>query len=187
MRKQMGLDLRKNTSASYALLSGIFNLGLAVFCWRQKPEPISLRDWGMLVLATFRMSRLVAYDTIMQTYRSPVVEVVPHDSGAGHTTQARPGTGIKRAIGELIACPICNGTWIAAGLLYGLCHAPRYTRMLMTVMSVVGAAEILQGGFEALQWNGELARHKAGEQMRINRLQQQADAEARQAQGGGEQ
>lgn len=36
-------------------------------------------------------------------------------------------------------------------------------------MSAVGAAEIIHGAFEAIQWNGELARHKAGEQMRINR------------------
>lgn len=166
----MGLDLRKDTKSSYAMLSGLFNLGLALFCWRRKPELIGLKDWGLLALATFRMSRLVAYDKVMQTYREPVVEVVPHDSGAGDTTQAKPELmGIKRALGELISCPICNGTWISAGLVYGLCLAPNYTRTLMTVMSAVGAAEILNGAFEAIQWNGELARHKAGEQMRINR------------------
>ena len=168
----MGLELRTSTKSGYAFLSGVFNLVLALFCWRKRPEPLSLRDLGMLVLATFRLSRLLAYDNVMQAYRSPVAEVVPHDSGAGDTTQAKPGTGIKRAIGELITCPVCNGTWIAAGLVYGLCLAPKYTRTLMTIMSAVGATEILQGAFEALQWNGELARHKAGEQIRANRLQQ---------------
>ena len=168
----MGFDLKTSTNSGYTFLSGVFNLALALFCWRKRPEPVTLRDWAMLVLATFRMSRLLAYDNVMQAYRAPVAEVVPHDSGAGETTQAKPGAGIKRAIGELITCPVCNGTWIAAGLVYGLCLAPKYTRTLMTIMSAVGATEILQGGFEALQWNGELARHKAGEQMRVNRLQQ---------------
>lgn len=173
----MAFDLRKNTKTSYALLSGLFNLALALFCWSRKPEQIGIKDWFLLTLATFRMSRLVAYDTVMQTYREPVVEVVPHDSGAGDTTQARrETTGIKRALGELISCPICNGTWISAGLVYGLCLAPNYTRTLMTVMSAVGAAEILNGAFEAIQWNGELARHRAGEQMRINRQFTQPDA-----------
>jgi len=167
----MGFNLRTSTKNSYAFLSGIFNLGLALFAWRRRPESIAARDWGMLVLATFRMSRLLAYDNVMQAYRSPVAEVVPHDSGAGETTQAKPGTGLKRAIGELVTCPICNGTWIAAGLVYGLNLAPKYTRTLMAIMSAMGATEILQGVFEALQWNGELARHKAGEQMRINRSQ----------------
>jgi hypothetical protein len=180
----MGLDVTKNTTSSYTLLSGLFNLGLALFCWRKKPEQITLKDWGLLTLATFRMSRLIAYDTVMQPYRAPVVEVVPHDSGAGETTQAKPGRGIKRAIGEMIACPICNGTWISAGLVYGLCLAPNYTRTLITVMSAVGAAEVLQGAFEALQWNGELARHRTGEQMRVNRTQQQADAAANHAESG---
>ncbi len=169
----MELRITRSTKGSYALLSGAFNLGLALFCWRKRPQQVGLKDWCLLALATFRMSRLLAYDSVMQTYRSPVVEVVPHDSGAGDTTQAKPGRGIKRAIGELITCPICNGTWIAAGLVYGLCLAPNYTRTLITVMSAVGAAEILQGGFEALQWNGELMRHQTGAQMRINRSQPQ--------------
>ncbi|MGE5601756.1 MAG: DUF1360 domain-containing protein [Nitrososphaerales archaeon] len=179
----MGLNLTKSTKAGYALLSGVFNLGLALFCWRRRPEQIDLKDWGLLTLATFRLSRMVAYDKVMQTYRSPVVEVVPHDSGAGETTQAKPeATGIKRALGELISCPICNGTWISAGLVYGLCLAPNYTRTLINVMSVVGAVEIMNAGFEAVQWKGELARHQAGAQMRINRQQQQAHGRAGQTQ-----
>jgi hypothetical protein len=172
-------DLKKNTKSGYVFLSGIFNLALAVFCWSRRPERMDFKDWALLVLATFRMSRLVAYDTVMQTYREPVVEVVPHDSGAGNTTQARSGTtGIKRALGELVSCPICNGTWIAAGLVYGLCLAPRYTRTLLTVMSAVGAVEIMQAGFEAVQWKGELARHQAGEQMRINRAHEQNEPQS---------
>jgi hypothetical protein len=175
----MGLNPFKSTKGSYALLSGLFNLGLALFCRRNRPDEIATRDWGMLVLATFRLSRLVAYDKVMQTYRDPLVEVVPHDSGAGDTTQARSGaTGLKKALGELISCPICNGTWIAAGLVYGLCLVPNYTRTLMAVMSVVGAAELLQGGVEALQWNGELARQRTGEQLRLNQQAQQAKAVA---------
>jgi hypothetical protein len=67
----MGLDLKKNTKAGYAFLSGLFNLALALFCWRRRPEKLDLKDWGLLTLATFRLSRLVAYDTVMQTYREP--------------------------------------------------------------------------------------------------------------------
>lgn len=166
----MGYDLEKGARGGYTLLTGLFNLALLLFCLIKRPKQVGWKDWILMALATFRMSRLVAYDKIMETYRSPVVETVPHDSGAGDTTQARAGTtGIKRALGEMISCPICNGTWIAAGLVYGLSLAPRYTRTLMTIMSVAGATEIAQAAFEAMQWNGELARHRAGEQMRINR------------------
>lgn len=177
---EMAFDLRTNTKCgyTYTLLTGLFNLALALFCWNKRPEQMAWKDWVLLVLATFRMSRLVAYDKIMQPYRAPVVETVLHDSGAGETTQAKTGaTGIKQALGEMISCPICNGAWIAAGLVYGMSLAPRYTRTLITIMSAVGAVEILQGAFEALQWNGELARHRAGAQMRLNRQYRQADAQ----------
>ena len=162
-------NTKGSAQGGYALLSGIFNLALALFCLRRAPDPLDLKDWAMLVLATFRMSRMVAYDTVMQPYRAAVVETVPHDSGAGYTTQARYKTGLKAALGELISCPICNGTWISAGLVYGLCFAPGLTRTLMTIMSTMGAVEILQAAFEKTQWDGELARHQAGAQMRANR------------------
>ena len=165
----MDFEARRTSKGSYALLSGIFNLALAIFCWRRRPDQIGTRDWALLSLATFRMSRMVVYDTVMQPYRAAVVEVVPHDSGAGYTTQARYSDGFKAALGEMISCPVCNGTWISAGLVYGMCFAPNLTRTLITIMSAVGAAEILHAGFEAVQWEGELARHRAGEQMRINR------------------
>lgn len=161
----------------YVALSGIFNIALAAFCWWRRPGQISMKDWGLLTLATFRLSRMLAYDKVMETYRSPVVETVPHDSGAGETTQARrDATGFRKALGEMIACPVCNGTWISALLVYGMCFAPNLTRTLVTIMSAVGASEILQGVFEKVQWEGELARHRAGEQMRVNRAAMQASA-----------
>ncbi|MCU0507132.1 MAG: DUF1360 domain-containing protein [Anaerolineae bacterium] len=159
--------------AGYVALSGIFNVALALFCWWRRPGQIGLKDWGLLALATFRLSRMLAYDKVMETYRAPVVETVPHDSGAGLTTQARSdATGFKKALGEMIACPICNGTWISALLVYGMCFAPNLTRTLVTIMSAVGASEIMQAAFEKIQWEGELARHQAGEQMRVNRAAQ---------------
>jgi hypothetical protein len=53
-----------------------------------------------------------------------------------------------------------------------MCIAPNLTRTLVTIMSAVGASEIMQAAFEKVQWEGELARHKAGEQMRANRAAQ---------------
>jgi hypothetical protein len=163
--------------AGYVALSGIFNIILAVFCWRRRPDQIGLRDWGLLALATFRLSRMLAYDKVMETYRAPVVETVAHDSGAGLTTQARSdATGFRRALGEMIACPVCNGTWISAALVYGMCFAPNLTRTLMTIMAAVGASEMMQAAFEKVQWEGELARHRAGEQMRVNRAATQVES-----------
>jgi len=171
----MNSDSKWGDKAGYVALSGVFNVILAIFCWRRRPDQIGVKDWGLLALATFRLSRMVAYDKVMETYRAPVVETVPHDSGAGMTTQARSdATGFRKALGEMISCPVCNGTWISAALVYGMCIAPNLTRTLITIMAAVGASEVLQAVFEKVQWEGELARHQAGEQMRVNRAATQA-------------
>jgi hypothetical protein len=39
---------------------------------------------------------------------------------------------------ELISCPICAGAWVAAGLVYGLRIAPRFTGAPLAIMSAVG-------------------------------------------------
>jgi hypothetical protein len=58
-----------------------------------------------------------------------------------------------------------------------MCFAPNLTRTLITIMSAVGASEIMQAAFEKIQWDGELARHQAGEQMRVNRAATQPAAD----------
>jgi hypothetical protein len=64
--------------------------------------------------------------------------------------------------GDLIACPICAGTWIAAALVYGLELAPRPTRVLMAIMSAIGLGELLNALTEMLSWTGQAAREQAG-------------------------
>jgi hypothetical protein len=72
------------------------------------------------------------------------------------------GFGARRALGELISCPICAGTWMAALLVYGLGFAPRATRAFLAIMSSIGIAELLHAATEALQWTGEAERKEAG-------------------------
>jgi len=65
-------------------------------------------------------------------------------------------------LGELVSCPVCVGTWVAAGLVYGLHLAPRPTRVYLAVMGTTGAAELLNCSAEALGWLGRAARKDAG-------------------------
>jgi len=65
-------------------------------------------------------------------------------------------------IGELIACPICSGTWIAAALVYGLHLLPGPTRILMTIMSTTGAAELMNAASAALSWSAQRAPQEGG-------------------------
>jgi hypothetical protein len=150
---------------TYAGLNGLFLALLAAFAHRQrnKRDSLELRpfDLVLLGLATLRLGRLVAYDKVFETWRLPVAETQPDESGAGDTVTPK-GHGFQRALGELISCPICAGTWIAAGLVYGLRIAPRFTRALLAIMSAVGIAELLNGAVEVMEWNAQAAREQVG-------------------------
>lgn len=119
-------------------------------------------DFAMLGLATFRMGRLIAFDKVAEPLRAPFTETVPDDSGAGDTVVAA-GRGPREKIGELLSCPICAGTWIAAGLVYGLQFFPTPTRLLITIMSAIGFAEVVNAATEALTWAGQNQRYEVGE------------------------
>ena len=154
---------QRDRRTAYLALSGLFLALFGVFT-RQvgdrertgRPDPF---EFVLMALATFRASRLVAYDTIFSSERAPFTRVAPDASGTGKTTVPR-GRGPRHAIGELIACPVCNGTWIAAALLYGLRLLPGPTRALITIFAVAGANELLGAATEALQWTGEAERRR---------------------------
>ena len=61
------------------------------------------------------------------------------------------GTGVQKAVGELITCPFCLDQWVATGFLAGLVAAPRATRWLASAFAVRAGADALQFGYAALQ------------------------------------
>ena len=150
---------------TYSTLSTIFVAFLAVFSRYQKLRGNSINlspfEFLQLALAAYRMGRMVSYDVVFETYRLPFAETVPDPTGAGMTVMAR-GTGFRQAIGELICCPICSGTWITAALLYGLQILPGFTRNLVMIMSAMGAAEFINAISEGMEWSGQAARWRAG-------------------------
>jgi hypothetical protein len=137
---------------------GLFNL-----LSRRKRTKLEPFDLALLGLSSYRMGRMVSYDVVMESFRSPFTETVPDPTGAGDTVQPK-GSGWRRAVGDLICCPICAGTWIAAALVYGLELAPRPTRLLLSIMGSIGLGELLNALTEALSWGGQNAREQAGAQ-----------------------
>jgi hypothetical protein len=121
---------------------------------------LPLADWVLLVGSTFRLGRLVAFDKIFDPLRAPWTVTKPDETGAGESVEPR-GQGARQAIGELISCPICAGTWIAAALTYALHILPGPARLFMTIMSTIGIVEILNALTEHLSWMSQFARKEA--------------------------
>jgi hypothetical protein len=128
---------------------------------QQKELDLGPYELALLGVATYRLGRLAAFDKVAEPLRQPFTETVPDETGAGETVEPRGG-GIQRALGELISCPICAGTWIAAALVYSLHLIPDPTRIFLTIMGSIGLAELLNALTEALSWTGQAARRLAG-------------------------
>jgi hypothetical protein len=150
---------------AYVTLVGLFLGMLGVFVSRERkerhvfdPHP---RDILLIALATFRAGRVTAFERVTEPFRDPVTETVPDAYEAGEYVIAE-GTGVRKAIGELVSCPICVGTWVASGLVYGLRIAPGPTRLVAAILGVSGLAEMLNAVTETLSWGAQAARKQAG-------------------------
>jgi hypothetical protein len=150
---------------TYMTLVGLFLGILGLFLSREQDRKrsfdLSMRDLVILGLATFRGARLVAYDRVAEPFRDPVTETVPDEFDAGENVVAE-GAGVRKAIGELVSCPTCVGTWLAAGLVYGMHLAPGPTRLFAAILGVSGLAELFGASAETLTWTAQAARKHVG-------------------------
>jgi len=66
------------------------------------------------------------------------------------------GQGAQRALGQMLSCPICSGTWVAAGLIYFLILLPGPAHIFIAILGVIGIAELLNSIVESFCWSSEL-------------------------------
>lgn len=140
---------------SYAALAGIFNLIFAavLFLARAKnrplPEHMRLSDITLLGVATHKLSWLLARDTVTSPLRAPFTELEKIESPT--SVQEKPrGTGFQRSMGELLTCHFCAGQWIAAFFAYGLLFAPKTTRFVAAIFSIVALSDTLHQTYKAI-------------------------------------
>jgi hypothetical protein len=132
---------------AYAAIAGSFvaGLGLVAAAARRSP-PASALDLVALSAATFKASRTLSREKVASFLREPFVE---GDSGLGE--QERPeGEGFRRAVGELLLCTRCVGTWSAAALASSQMLTPRFGRLVTWTLAAGAANDFLQAGFAAL-------------------------------------
>ena len=146
----------RERSRSYGLLMGAYAAATGAFlAWchasgRGLPERFEAGDLATIGIATHKTSRLIAKDKVATPIRAPFTELEGH--GAPVELSEKPaGTGLRRTIGELVACPYCLDMWVATGFAAGLVSAPRTTRFVAGVLSTVAIADFLQVAYKAGQ------------------------------------
>ena len=136
---------------AYARIAGTFAGGLAAAAATARllgrdPREETALDLVVLSAATFKAARTIARDDVMSFVRAPFVEGEAH---GGEEDPVETGD-MQQAIGELVTCSRCVGTWVAAGLAATQIVAPRMGRLLTWSLAAAGANDFLQAGFAAL-------------------------------------
>ena len=141
--------------SSYAAIAATFGGGLAaatVLAKALNREPRELGPLDLLTLsaATFKLSRTISRDKIASFVREPFVEGEAYDGD-----EEPAGEGMQRALGELVTCTRCVGTWVAAGLGATQVIAPKFGRLLTWTLAAGAANDFLQTSFVALNRKSE--------------------------------
>lgn len=170
MTQRSSRSVRREYAAKLVLVA-VFLVGFALFTgWMMLYGPgldlfqLSAMELTLLALSTYRLGRLIAYDRVMEPFRQFFTSTEADSTGAGEAVNPK-GEGFQQAIGQLICCPICAGTWVAALLTYSLYLFPGPARLFMTMTAAIGIAEILGALTEALSWSGQYARTMSGSKM----------------------
>jgi Protein of unknown function (DUF1360) len=119
--------------------------GIAKLLGRDPREHTTL-DFAILSLAAFKASRTIARDEVTSFLREPFVAGVAKE-GAEDPVESGD---LRQAIGELVTCSRCIGTWVAAGLSATQIVAPQFGRLLTWTLATAGANDFLQAAFASV-------------------------------------
>ena len=129
-----------------AFAGGLAATGAVARLLGRDPQEHTAIDLVTLAAATFKASRTISRDEVTSFIRQPFVEGQAHGGGEDPVK-----TGdMQQAIGELVTCSRCGGTWAAAGLAMSQILAPRTGRLLTWSLAAAGINDWLQAGFAAL-------------------------------------
>jgi hypothetical protein len=142
---------QKAPYGAYAAIMGTFVAGLGAAgalarALDRDPRDSTTLDLAVLGVATFKAARTITRDPVTSFIREPVVE---GDARDGSMDPVETGD-FRQALGELVTCSRCIGTWVAAGLASTQIVAPRFGRLLTWTLATAGVNDWLQAGFAAL-------------------------------------
>ena len=98
---------------------------------------LTVTDYVLLSLATWRVTRLFVYDAITKFFREQFWDIVK--AGKGYELE-KPKFGPRRTLADLLSCPWCFSMWAAAMVIFIYLITPYGVYLvLLLALSAVGA------------------------------------------------
>lgn len=111
------------------------------------PERIGPWDTALTAVATHKLSRLIAKDSVTSPLRAPFTVFEGTSGPAELAEDIRSDGEHRKTVGELVSCPFCVGMWVATAFTAGHVLAPRATRLAVTTLAVLAGSDFLQLGY----------------------------------------
>lgn len=110
--------------------SVVFIVAVAALTYAFRDQTITFTpiSFIVLILATFRLTHLFVYDTVMDFIRDFFDK---YDSS------------LSRSMSELIHCPWCTGTWMAFVVFFIYLITP-YSYIFLIILALAGAGTLVE-------------------------------------------
>ncbi len=116
------------------------------------PTHLPLFDAVLIVLATFRLTRLFLHDVIMQWLRDLFLDVQVLEDGT--LMRREPSQGPRKTVSTLLGCPWCFALW--AGFVTSFVYfLTPHAWFFIFVLAVAGIATLVQLLANLLGWSAE--------------------------------
>ncbi len=123
-------------------------LGYALSLCDIGAEDIKFRDMTLMILATYRLTRLLVFDAIFKLFRDFV--------------KARARYLIFYVVREIITCPWCAGVW-AAIIIVAIYYLVPYGKLLVILLAISGVASFVVILVNCLGLTTEEKQHRVKE------------------------
>jgi hypothetical protein len=120
---------------------------------RELPEKIGPGELLLVGTASHKLSRVLSKDKVTSPLRAPFTEL-EGKGGPAEVEERSRGTGVRKAIGELLICPYCLGLWVVAAFSVGLLFAPRVTRFVASLFAALTISDFFQIAYKAAEEKG---------------------------------
>jgi hypothetical protein len=124
----------------YAAINAAWAAMLAGVLLSSRHDAPATGELPVFGLATFALSKALAKEKVGSWARAPLVE---------ERDGTPKGRRLRYAVGELVTCTRCLGTWSSLGLVGLRVARPREGRIVASVLATAGINDWLQAMFSA--------------------------------------
>lgn len=114
-------------------------------------DKLTLTDFTLITLASWRLIRLFVYDNITKFIREQFYDVKKVGKGF---TLVKPVTGPRRTLADLFSCPWCFGVWSAASVTFFYLVSP-FSYYFVLFLAISAVATFLQLLTNMIGWQAE--------------------------------